>query len=83
MVTGKNPDFVIIDEVSSLVEADFAELERRVFNIPNYQLQAMQHFVGMDYGTEFHPNGRPKFKPPEPDKRAKTKAARKQRRKQK
>ena len=107
MTTDKSPDLVIIDEVHSLVEADFAEIEKRVLAghieektlhggesreklsdyvhpliADAYRVQAM-HYLGMDLGTEFHPTGRPKFKAPEPIKRAKTKAARKQRRKQK
>lgn len=79
MDTGKNSDFVIIDEISPLVEADFAEIEKRVMAMAS----KIPIYLGMDHGTEFHPNGRPKFNPPEPNKRAKTKAARKQRRKQK
>ena len=106
MTTGKNPDFTIIDEVSPLVEADFAEIEKRVLAghieektlhggesreklsdyvhpliADAYRVQAM-HYLGTMTGR-FHPTGRPKFKAPEPIKRAKTKAARKQRRKQK
>lgn len=112
---------LIIDEISSLLEADYDELEKRLiasnpnmiapYGEPNetsdipemteedfsrMKLKTPKDFVdpmiqrallsmalSQPLVNDFHPTGRPKFKTPEPKKRAKTKAARKQRNKQK
>jgi len=124
MTTGKNPAFVIIDEVSPLVEADFAEIEKRVLSDPQiqdqffsamkevldvpplseeppkasdfvhpqianaYQIQVMAAGIAMGRHSDAYSTVTGRFrKAPEfqdiPTKRAKTKAARKQRRQKK
>lgn len=116
MTTGKDPDFILVDEHGSLTKADFAELEKRVlahsplhampydeeiktlhggesreklsdFIHPQiadaYRAQAMQYLIGMDFGEANRTARAIVEKDKNQNKRAKVKAARKQRRKQK
>lgn len=84
MIRGNTPTFVAMDEEYSLVIADFAVLEDRIFELAMFDAQVMfQKKFFLDSSKDFHPTGRPKFKPTKPNKRAKVKAARKQRRQKK
>ena len=84
MNRGHNPTFIVMDEAHSFVGIDFAMLEDRIFGMAMFDAPVIpQKKFFLDSSKDFHPTGRPKFKPTKPNKRAKVKAARKQRRQQK